>query len=239
MIKKLLPWMVFLWTTTFSQDFLVKRVELAQGKVNIYYDLIDTVARSYTINAYSSRDNFIAPLQNISGDAGLEIKPGLNKKIVWDATTELGPSFDGKIALEVRGRAYIPFVRFERFEEYKALKRGKPYQVSWTGGSPQNILLFELYKGDKKTGVHFTDIANTGKYKMTLPKNTKTGKGYRFKITDTKNKDEIVYTDNFKVKPKIPLVVKVIPVLGVGAIVYFLTSGSDKAKRIPDPINPN
>lgn len=222
-----------------AQDFKVKRVETAQGKVNIYYDLVDTVARGYTINVYSSRDNFIAPLQNIAGDAGLEVKPGLNKKIEWDATTELGPAFEGKVALEVRGRAYIPFVRFERFEEYKALKRGKPYQVTWTGGSPQNILLFELYKGDKKTGVHFTDIANTGKYKMTLPKNTKPGKGYRFKITDTKNKDEIVYTDAFKIKPKIPLAVKAIPVLGVGALVYLLTSGDKGPANIPDPINPN
>ena len=236
--------LLFFWCLTFSfstlsQDFLVKRVELTLGKINIYYDLVDTFARGYTINMYSSRDNFIAPLQKITGDAGLEVKPGLNKKIVWDAPAELGPDFDDKVALEVRGRAYIPFVRFDRFEEYKTLKRGKPYMINWTGGTPQNILHFELYKGEKKTGVNFTDVANTGKYKMTLPNSVKRGKDYRFKITDTKNKDEIVYTDKFAVKPKVPLVVKAIPVVGVGALVYFLTGGDNGPKNIPDPINPN
>lgn len=81
-----------------AQDFTVKRVELAQGKVNIYYEIVDTLARSYTINVYASRDNFIAPLEKISGDAGLEVLAGKEKKIVWDAPAELG-TFDGKIAL--------------------------------------------------------------------------------------------------------------------------------------------
>lgn len=241
MRKLLFVWCLTLSFPVFSQDFLVKRLEAAQGKVNIYYDLVDTLARGYTINVYSSRDNFIAPLQKITGDAGLEVKPGLNKKIVWDAPAELGPAFEGKVALEVRGRAYIPFVRFDRFEEYKALKRGKTYMINWTGGTPQNILHFELYKGEKKVGVNFTDVANTGKYKMTLPTSVKPGKDYTFKITDTKNKDEIVYTGKFAVKRKVPLTLKVMPIIGVSALVYFLTGGggSDKPERIPDPINPD
>lgn len=239
MRKPLFIWLLALSFPACAQEFHVKRLEAAQGKINIYFDLIDTLARGYTINVYSSRDNFIAPLQKITGDVGLEVKPGLSRKIVWDATAELGPDFDGKVALEVRGRAYIPFVRFDRFEEYKALKRGKTYMINWTGGTPQNILHFELYKGEKKVGVNFTDVANTGKYKMTLPKSVKPGKDYTFKITDTKNKDEIVYTGKFAVKPKVPLMVKALPVLGVGALVYLLTSGDSGPKNIPDPVNPN
>jgi len=239
-MNKLLLWLLALvgCHSALAQDFTVKRVELAQGKVNIYYEIVDTLARSYSINVYASRDNFIAPLEKISGDAGLEVRAGKDKKIVWDAPAELGPTFDGKIALEVRGRVYIPFVRFERFEEYKAIKRGKPYNINWTGGTPQNILLFELYRGGKKVS-SFTDIANTGKYILTIPKNTKPGKNYKFKISDSKNKDEVVYTDTFAVKPKTPFVVKLIPVLGVGALVYFLTGGTDEPNRIPDPVNPN
>ena len=219
-----------------AQDFSVKRVESSQGKINIYYDLLDTLGRGYSINVYASRDNFIAPLQKISGDAGLEIKPGRNKKIVWDAT-ELGADFDGKVALEVRGRVYIPFVRFEKFEEYKAIKRGKPYDVTWTGGNSQNILNFDLYKGDKKITT-IPNVANVGRHKITLPTSVKPGKNYRFKISDTKNKDEVVYTGNFTVKRKVPLLIKVLPVLGVGALVYLLTGGNKGPDNIPDPVNP-
>lgn len=225
-------------TISHAQDFNVKRIEVAQGKVNIYYDLVDTLARGYTINVYASRDNFIAPLQKISGDAGLEVKAGKNKKITWDAPAELGPDFDSKIALEVRGRVYIPFVRFEKFEEYKAIKRGKPYNISWTGGTTQNILHFELFRGEKKVA-SFPDVANTGKYKLTLPTNIKPGKNYKFKISDSKNKDEIVYTAPFHVSRKVPLLIKAVPIVGVGTLVYLLTGGSDKAKKIPDPVDPN
>jgi hypothetical protein len=220
-----------------GQDFKVNRVEVAAGKVNIYYDLIDTTARGYTINVYASRDNFIAPLKKVTGDAGLEVKAGKGKKIVWDAPAELGPDFDGKMALEVRGRVYIPFVRFERFEEYKAIKRGKPYNISWTGGTQQNILNFEMYKGEKKVTT-FTDVANTGKYKLTLPTSVKPGKNYKFKISDTKNKDEVIYTGNFAVKRKVPLLVKAIPIVALGALVYLLTIGEEGDEKIPDPVNP-
>lgn len=220
-----------------AQDFAVKRVESSQGKITLYYDLLDTLGRGYTINVYASRDNFIAPLQRITGDAGLEVKAGKGKKIVWDAPAELGPDFDGKMGLEVRGRVYIPFVRFERFEEYKAIKRGKAYNISWTGGTPQNILHFDLYKGEKKV-TSFTDVANTGKYKLTLPTSVKPGSNYKFKITDSKNKDEIVYTGNFTVKRKVPLLLKVIPILSVGALVATLGGSANKAQRIPDPANP-
>lgn len=222
----------------YAQDFKAKHIEAGQGKITVYYDLADAEDRTYTISLYSSRDNFMAPLEKVSGDVGLEVKAGTDRKIVWDALAELGPAFDGKISLEVRGRVYIPFVRFERFEEYKAIKRGKTYQITWTGGTPQNILQFELYKGDSKTGVVFNDIANTGKYSLQLPKSVKTGKDYYFKVTDTKNKDEIVFTGKFAIKPKVPLVFKAIPVVGIGALIYLLTGGESGTKNIPDPVDP-
>jgi hypothetical protein len=220
-----------------AQQFTIKRVELANQQVIVHYDLTDDVTgRSYTLNVYGSHDNYLNPLQKITGDAGLEIKPGLNRKFVWDAKSELGENFSGSVALEVRGRLYIPFVRFTGLEDYRVLKRGKPYQLTWSGGTQQNILNFDLYKGDKKVTT-FTNIANVGNYKLTLPTDTKPGKNYRFKISDTKNKDEVVYTSMFAVKRKTPLLLKILPVLAVGYLATTL-GGSDTSKQIPDPIEP-
>jgi hypothetical protein len=215
-----------------AQQFTIKRVELANQQVIVHYDLIDDVTgRSYTLNVYGSHDNYLNPLQKITGDVGLEVKPGLNKKFIWDPRTELGESYQGSVALEVRGRLYIPFVRFTGFEDYRVLKRGKPYQLTWSGGTQQNILNFDLYKGDKKVST-FTNIANVGNYKLTLPTDTKPGKDYRFKISDTKNKDEVVYTGSFAVKRKTPLLLKVLPVLALGYLAATLGGGSDTTKEI-------
>jgi hypothetical protein len=221
-----------------AQDFKVKRVELSQGKVTFFYDLADSLKRAYSINVYTSRDNFIAPLQSVSGDIGIDVKAGPDRKIVWDATTELGADFDDRMAFEIRGRVYVPFVRFEKFEEYQTIKRGKTYDITWTGGSQQNILNFDLYKGDKKITT-IPNVANVGRHKITLPRSVKPGKDYRFKISDSKNKDEIVYTGTFTVRRKIPLLIQAIPIIGAGVLVYFIATKEDEGnQRIPDPANP-
>src|SRR5882724_3153880 len=97
-----------------AQEFAIKKVEVATDKVFIFYDLIDTISsRTYTVNIYSSRDSYVSPLQKVQGDLGLEVKPGRNRKITWNAKDELGGDFEGKVGLEVRGKLYIPFIRFQ------------------------------------------------------------------------------------------------------------------------------
>lgn len=217
-----------------SQQFTIKRVEVSGDKINLYYDLIDDIQqRAYTISLYSSKDNFISTLEKVSGDVGLEVKPGGNRKIVWNAKEELGADFEGKVGLEVRGRVYIPFVRLDGLN--KTFKRDKPYEITWTGGTQQNILNFDLYKGEDKITT-FPNISNVGHYTLTMPISVKPGKGYKFKITDTRNKDQIVYSAPFGVSRKIPLMMKVIPVALLGGGIYLLTSGNKGPENIPDPI---
>jgi hypothetical protein len=232
-MKKLIIFFFLANQVAWSQDFSFKRVELDGGNVNVYYDLLDSVAgRGYTIKLFSSRDNYVSPLEKVVGDAGLEVKPGGNKKITWAAKEELGANFEGEVGIEVRGRAYIPFVRLNG--QYNSLKRLTPYNMTWSGGTQQNILNFDLYRKGKKVTT-FPNIANVGHHKFTLPSNVKPGKGYSFKITDTKNQDQIVNTAPFKVKRKIPLLLKVLPMLAVGTLVANLLGKSSGASpSIPE-----
>ena len=200
------------------------------------YVLDLTESRRYTIDLYSSSDNFISKLEKVSGDIGLEVKPGGNHKIIWKAKDELGASFEGKVGLEVRGRIYIPFVRIEGLN--KIFKRGKEYPLSWTGGTQQNILNFDLYKGDEKI-YPFSNIANVGQTALKIPTSVKPGKNYYFKITDSKNKDQMVNTSPFKIKRKTPLLIKILPILVVGGVATTLGGGSSGSKEIPDPYSPN
>jgi hypothetical protein len=219
-----------------AQDFTIKRVEMEGDLVNIYYDLMDTTARrTYTVNLFSSRDNYITALEKVTGDLGLEVKPGPNRKISWNTRGELGDAFEGEVSLEVRGRLYIPFVRLDG--QYETMKRTKSYEMTWTGGTQQNILNFDLYKdGEKITS--FPNIANVGHYTLVLPSSVKPGKGYHFQITDTKNKDQIVNTPPFVVKAKYPLILKAVPVVLVGGLVYWLVSRQPEAEKIDEAPGP-
>lgn len=236
-MKRLLLVLVsMVWLSAAGQTFSIGRIELLDQKVVIHFDLMDSVAgRSYTLRVYSSVDNFINPLTQLTGDVGLEVKPGKDKKIIWNPA-EFGSEYEGSVSLEIRGRVFIPFVRFSGLEEYRIFKRGKGYDLTWSGGTQQNVLNFDLYKGDKKVTT-FPNIANVGHYKMTLPKDIKPGKDYRLRVSDTKNKDEVVTTGTFAVKRKTPLLLKLLPVAVVGVILTQIDWKQDP-KEIPDPIDP-
>lgn len=224
-----------------AQEFSIRKVEIANEKVLIYYDLIDTVSsRTYTINLYSSRDTYVSPLVKVEGDIGLEVKAGRNRKITWNAKEELGAEFEGKVGLEVKGKVYVPFIRFQGFRDHVVRKRGVPFDIVWSGGKATSLINFELLKDDKLVSVPQNNIAATvGKITLKIPKNIKPGDNYRFRIIDSKNKDDVVYTDTFRVKRRIPLVLQILPVAVVGYAAYALTRpGPEPTPEISDPITP-
>lgn len=231
----ILSCLTILCTIAKAQDVSINTVEVNSSQIIVHYDLLDTTRnRTYTIYVYSSLDNFLAPLQKISGDAGLEVKPGANKRIVWDSKEELGLMFNNGVQLEVRGNVYVPFIRFDRFEDIKVRKRTVPFLVKWSGGTRQNILNFELYKDDKLVYA-FPNVPNSYEYKLVIPASVKPGKGYHLKVSDTKNKDQVVNTGPFAVKRKYSLALKAVPVLVVGGAIYLLTSGNKGPKEKPGP----
>ena len=75
---------------------------------------------------------------------------------------------------------------------------------------------------------------------MAIGTKVKPGKDYRLKITDSKKSDEIIYSDYFKVAPKIPFIAKLIPALAVvGGVVFLVGSGGttpENEAAAKDPI---
>jgi hypothetical protein len=224
----------------FAQDFKIKRLEQVGEVINLYYDLLDSTAnstRTYSIFLYSSLDSYTIPLAKVSGDIGQIVKPGGNRKISWSAKEELGSDFEGKVGFEVRGSEFIPFLKLDGFRGKKSRKRGVKEDVTWSGGRANSLINFELYRNGKYVAAPYTSIATSlGKYSIAIPKTTKPGSGYTFKIRDSKDKEQYIFTEEFAVRRKVPLGLKVIPIVGVGALVYFLTQGNAN-NDIPNPLD--
>jgi len=203
-----------------AQVVIIKKVELAGEKIIVHYDLEDSNPNNeYKLDLYSSADNFRAPLIKVKGDIGPEVKPGTGRRAEWSIREELG-GYKGKISLEIRGKVYIPFVKLQNFDTERSYKRGKSYGLSWKPGNSNSINI-ELYKGGQRISGEMNQ-PNNGGHTFFIPAQSKKGSDYRIKITDTKNTDEVLYTSNFKVKPKVPLLAKVLPVAVVGGLVYAL-----------------
>jgi hypothetical protein len=222
-MKYLAIGMSFLSSWTLAQSVSINKVEMAGEKVIVHYALQDSnPANEYQLGLYSSNDNFRAALTKVSGNVGNEVKPGSENKIEWKIMDEYGP-FKGKISLEIRGKVFVPFVKIQSFDVEKKYKRGKPMDIVWKAGAT-NPLNIELIKGSERI-MGENNLQNNGNHTLYIPASAKPGKDYRLKITDTKTSD-VVYTSTFAVKPKLPLALKILPLLAVGGAVFALTGSS-------------
>jgi hypothetical protein len=208
----------------FAQSVTISKIEVAGDKIIVYYNLENSnPASNFLLNLYESKDNFSTPLARVTGDVGSEVKPGANKKIEWNIRQEYG-NYKGKLSLELRGKVYVPFVKLQNYAVASSYKRGKSHDIVWQPGNADPINI-ELYKGTERIQGSMNQ-PNNGAYVLNIASNAKKGSDYRLKFSSTKNNDEVIYSSNFKVTPKIPTLLKVLPVLVVGGAVVALSGGS-------------
>lgn len=209
--------------TAHAQTASIKKIELAGEKIIVHYDLDDSnPANEYQMNLYASQSNFATALTKVSGDVGSEIKPGPNKRIEWNAREELGP-YKGRLSLELRGRMFIPVAKINSISAGERYKRGKSHQLTWKPGNSNQVTI-ELLK-DGQTISTQPNQPNNGSFSLFIPPHTVIGDDYSIRITDTKDGENATTSNPFRVTRKVPLLLKVVPVLGVVGIAAVLTSG--------------
>ncbi|WP_421763529.1 hypothetical protein [Ekhidna sp.] len=204
-----------------AQEVQITNIQMKGQDMIINYNLIDErIDRSYSMHLYTSLDNFIQPVEKVSGDVGVDISVGANKTIVWNVKDELETFNDG-IKVEIKGQVYVPFIELDGVEEGMILKRGKITDIRWTGGRGDNILNVDLYQGDKLVR-GLGELPNTGDAMLKIPNNIPPGKNYRYKISDERNRDEVVFSPTFEVKRKFPLLIKAGSGITLGVFGYYL-----------------
>lgn len=230
-MKRLLLFLFLLGSSaSYAQLATIKKIELTGEKIIVYYDLEDSNPNNeYQINLYISKDNFGTPVSKVKGDVGAEIKPGTGKRIEWNIFEEFS-SYKGDLELEIRGKVFIPFVKLQSFGHGRKYKRGKAYELAWRPGNT-NPVHVEVFKGSQRVQGEL-NIPNNGKYTVNLNPHLKPGKNYNLKVTDSRKSDDFVTTEKFKVKRKVPLFFKLIPVFGVAYLVYT-QAGASKEQDLP------
>lgn len=220
-----------------AQTIAVKEVELAGEKIIVHYDLEDSnPGTEYHISLYSSWNNFQAALVKVTGDVGTEIRSGTDKKIEWHALEELGP-FKGRLSLEVRARLHMPIVKAINISSRDKFKRNKTHNITWTT-SNNNMVNIELYNGNNRVTGEFSQ-PNNGRFSLLIPSHARPGKNYTLRITDAHNQNESVVSGSFRVVRKVPLVLKVVPVVAAGALAsLFIGNSAGGSNTIPNPPTP-
>ena len=218
-----------LMAKSFAQKLAITRIDLSKEKVIVYYSLDDTNPNhNYKVSLYSSKDDFVAPLVKVQGDVGPEVKPGAVRRIEWSVGEELG-EFKGAISVEVRAGVFVPFVSLKSFNEKSKYKRGKTYPLLWTSGNMGGQLDIDLYDGQNRVDTD-RGVPNTGKYEYSIPGTISAGGNYRFRFTNTRNRDEFIDSPPFSIVPKYPTLLKAGGLVIIGTGIYLLLD-----RRPPPP----
>jgi hypothetical protein len=239
----------FLLCLFFNSELRAQKIENVRAsstdeKVTIVYEITGAKdGQKFKIRLYGSHDNYTTPLSFVSGDVGQgnELSAG-SKRVEWDPKAEL-KEFDGEITFEVRAEIIIsPVIKtpdvapvqnatnVEKSEVIKILapsitskqKRGKYVQILWQGIQPSQLVKLELLKGGQ-TVTSIGEVSYKNDFPWQIPKGTKTGKDYQVKLTAN---NVSVVSDNFTIKPKVPFILKALPVVVVGGVVAVLAGGS-------------
>jgi hypothetical protein len=223
-------------TPLFAQKVTIKRVELAGEKIIVHYDLEDSNPNNeYQIALYSSQSNFNTALTKVKGDVGNEVKPGADRKIEWSVREELGP-YKGRLSLEVRGKQFVTVAKFTNITTATKMKRGKNHIITWKPGN-NNAINIEFLNGGQQI-VAALNQPNNGAYTLYIPKKQSKGRDYIMRITDTRNTQDVAVSKPFMVMPKVPLLLKVLPVLALGGAAATLVGGGgdeDTSGQIKNP----
>jgi len=191
----------------------------------ITYDLVHSnVNEKFRVDLFSSHDNYNLPLKLVTGAAGDNVTPGRGNQVIWDAKSTLPADFDDEISIRIRITKMRVAMAMNPLKA-TAYKRGRTVTLSWTGGAPDDRLLLQLYQNNVLKMSVDENVGNTGAYSWRMPKNIK-GKGYSLRLSAKAGPEETTATNNFRVKPSTPFIVKALPVIAAGVVV-MLISGQD------------
>jgi hypothetical protein len=231
MFSRLLPvFSVLLSISLQAQNLTYLRAEQQGNEVVISYQLDSEKGKAYSIALYASHNNFASPLKMVTGDVNdKRILAGGTKQIRWQALDEV-KNFEGDISFEIRVVPATPL--FTDIEVSTAkVKRGKEVTISWRGTSAEAVKV-ELMKDGNAIHV---GTGQNGKLTYTVSKKMKTGT-YNTVLVSS---DETVHGVSFVVKPKYPLIVKSLVVIGAGVgiwkLIELLSGGSDDPEKLKGP----
>jgi hypothetical protein len=186
-----------------SYKVLAIRFDLTSKDANVPY-----VARLKFID---NDKNKIFYLKKIRGDCNKLIYPGINKVIEWDKNDEL---------IYYRGLPYLELEVAPALQVDLKVKRGRIANVI---ADPllitEGVYSLALYRKGKYFGLMEDTVSLKTINAVSFPKNTPTKK---FQLAYLKDGKPVVFSNTFKVKPRISNFWKVIPVIvGAGILGYL------------------
>lgn len=212
-----------------AQSISNVRASFQDGKVIVTYDLTGgNEKQTYNISLLSSHNNFATPVLSVLGDVGSNIGLGVAKKITWDAALDLG-EYKGTLTFRVSADPVPLDYEFTKPSLSTSYRRGKQATILWDGGAKSDNVTIELLNNGSVVQ-QLSNARNSGVQNWAIPKDMAKGSGYQLRLRSSSGQE--ITSNNFSIKSKIPLALKVAPVVVAGLVIALLP----KDDPGPDPI---
>lgn len=214
----------------------IRATQIESELVRISYDLQEEVpGQLFTVQLFSSANDFNLPLVYVQGEVGENIKAGIDKFIDWDISKEL-IAFDGDLTFEVRALLTFSPVKLS-YPVKGSISRGKTHTITWEGNNPNEDVDIELFRDRKKIGT-IAKTTNDGSFEWDVPVTLKPGRGYSLKISSTSS-TQFDRGGKFNIRRRVPLLVKVVPLAAIVPAIIILSDGggSTGPRILPTPPN--
>lgn len=230
----------------FCQESRITKITTDQenSKVEIEYEIVGKNDRErYEVKIYSSLDNFeeSLTLNSSSRDLGqgLSDNPNIKKPGIYTATWNYKKylSASTNVIFEL-GLSLVldPFI----LAVVGKKKRNKDIEVRWTGGKNQEKITLNLMKTNKQGDKEIdTKTFSVNSKNLFLNSGKTKGKGYYVEIFN-ESRENFDLSDEFRVKPSIPFIVKIIPfIAGAALAAYVYITYEPPLDPLPAPPEPN
>lgn len=213
----------------------IRASQLNDFTIRVSYDLQEEVpGQLFNVSLFCSVNQFTLPMEYVEGYVGDNVQAGTNNYIDWDVRNEL-VAFDGELSFEVRAELTFTPISLV-FPERAGIKRGKQQIITWEGTNTNERVDIQLLRDGREIGT-IANTINDGQYEWDVPYSTKPGNGYTVKVSSTSS-SQTDTGDEFAIRRKIPLLVKVLPFVIVTPVVIELLQ-EDPVPPRPLPPPPN
>jgi hypothetical protein len=207
------------------------RASFQDGKVVVTYDLTGgNEKQSYHVSLFSSHDNYASPVLSVSGDVGSNRQSGVANRIVWDVGLDLG-EYKGTLTFRVSADPLPMAYEFTKPALSTSYRRGKQASISWNGGMVSENVTIELLNNGNVVQ-QISNARNSGIQNWAIPKGMAKGSGYQLRLRSSNG--QTINSNNFSIKSKVPLALKVAPVVIAGLVIALLPTSDPGPDRIVD-----
>ncbi|MDA0193960.1 MAG: hypothetical protein O2887_05995 [Bacteroidetes bacterium] len=198
-----------------SQNIESLSLQLEGTDMVISFDLkpVRSTGELYDITIVSSMDGYKNAISLKQG-RDKEVSPGSKLTFVIDGISEF-KGFKGDLDFKVI--ADLAFAPIRLLTENITAKRGRMVDLRWEGGYRNESYNVELFKNETRISSLASGVTTTSTL-WVVPEDNPVGSGYILKISSGTDPSKNVLSPAFSIKRKVPLGLKILPILIGGGV---------------------